>query len=191
MASRQEAEQQLRQLQKMEAIGHLSGGIAHDFNNMLAVIISGNNLIERRLAKGEDVKSLIDGVSEAAQRAAALTNRLLAFSRQLPLAPEAIDANRLVGSLSELLRRTLGEAIRFEAVLAGGLWKAHADIAQLESAILNLAINARDAMPDGGKLTIETQNCHLGRRLCPCSTRAGRRPIRHDRHNRQRHGHVG
>jgi PAS domain S-box-containing protein len=159
--ARRKAEELLRHSQKMEAIGQLTGGVAHDFNNMLAVIISGTNLLERRLAKGEDVKRLIDGISDAAYRAAGLTHRLLAFSRQLPLAPTAIDANQMVKSISELLRQTLGEATVLETVLAGGLWKTHADAGQLENAILNLAINARDAMPDGGKVTIETLNCYL------------------------------
>jgi nitrogen-specific signal transduction histidine kinase/CheY-like chemotaxis protein len=159
--ARCKAEALLRQSQKMEAIGQLTGGVAHDFNNMLAVIISGINLLERRLAKGGDVKRLIDGISDAAYRAAGLTHRLLAFSRQLPLVPTAIDANQMVKSISELLRRTLGEATVLETVLAGGLWRTHADAGQLENAILNLAINARDAMPDGGKVTIETLNCSL------------------------------
>ena len=159
--ARRKAEELLRQSQKMEAIGQLTGGVAHDFNNMLAVIISGINLLERRLAKGGDVKRLIDGISDAAYRAAGLTHRLLAFSRQLPLAPTAIDANQMVKSISELLRQTLGEATVLETVLAGGLWRTHADAGQLENAILNLAINARDAMPDGGKVTIETLNCYL------------------------------
>jgi PAS domain S-box-containing protein len=159
--ARRKAEELLRQSQKMEAIGQLTGGVAHDFNNMLAVIISGINLLERRLAKGGDVKRLIDGISDAAYRAAGLTHRLLAFSRQLPLAPTAIDANQMVKSISELLRQTLGEATVLETVLAGGLWRTHADAGQLENAILNLAINARDAMPDGGKVTIETLNCSL------------------------------
>jgi PAS domain S-box-containing protein len=159
--ARRKAEALLRQSQKMDAIGQLTGGVAHDFNNMLAVIISGINLLERRLAKGENVKRLIDGISDAAYRAAGLTNRLLAFSRQLPLAPTAIDANQMVKSISELLRQTLGEATVLETVLAGGLWKTHADAGQLENAILNLAINARDAMPDGGRVTVETLNCSL------------------------------
>jgi len=159
--ARRKAEELLRHSQKMEAIGQLTGGVAHDFNNMLAVIISGTSLLERRLAKGEDVKRLIDGISDAAYRAAGLTHRLLAFSRQLPLAPSALDANQMVKSISELLRQTLGEATVLETVLAGGLWKTHADASQLENAILNLAINARDAMPDGGRVTIETLNCYL------------------------------
>jgi PAS domain S-box-containing protein len=159
--ARRKTEELLRHSQKMEAIGQLTGGVAHDFNNMLAVIISGANLIERRLAKGEDVKRLLDGISDAAYRAAELTHRLLAFSRQLPLAPKVIDANQMVKSISQLLRQTLGEATVLETVLAGGLWRTHADAGQLENAILNLAINARDAMPDGGRVTIETLNCHL------------------------------
>ena len=159
--ARRKAEELLRQSQKLEAIGQLTGGVAHDFNNMLAVIISSTNLIERRLAKGEDVKRLIEGISDAAYRAAELTRRLLAFSRQLPSAPKVIDANQMVKSISELLRQTLGEATVLETVLAGGLWKTHADASQLENAVLNLAINARDAMPGGGKVTIETLNCHL------------------------------
>ncbi len=159
--ARKKAEAQVRQMQKMEAVGQLTGGIAHDFNNTLAVIISGNELVKRRIGRGEDARKLIEGISEAAHRAAALTHRLLAFSRQLPLAPETVDANRLIGGMSDMLRRSLGETTQLEVVLAGGLWKTHADIAQLESSILNLAINARDAMSDGGRLTIETQNTHL------------------------------
>ena len=144
-----QAEEILRQSQKMEAIGQLTGGLAHDFNNMLAVIISGINLVERRLAKGEDVKRFLDGISDAAKRAASLTQRLLAFSRQSTLAPQVIDTNQMVKSISELLRQTLGETTVLETVLAGGLWQTHADAGQLENAILNLAINARDAMPEG------------------------------------------
>jgi PAS domain S-box-containing protein len=159
MASRQEAEQQVRQLQKMEAIGHLSGGIAHDFNNMMAVVISALNVLERRIAKGEtDIGKYVDMARDGANRAATLTKRLLAFSRQQALAPVAIDANKLVTGMSDLLRRTLGSQIRLETVLGGGLWLIHVDTNQLESAILNLALNARDAMPEEGRLTIETAN---------------------------------
>jgi signal transduction histidine kinase/CheY-like chemotaxis protein len=156
------AEEQLRQSQKMEAVGQLTGGIAHDFNNMLAVVMGGLNLLQRRLARGEtDVGKYIDGAMEGATRAAALTQRLLAVARQQPLAPEPIDANRMVSGMTELLARTLGDDIRVETVLSAGLWKAIADPNQLESAILNLAVNARDAMPAGGRLTIETANAHI------------------------------
>jgi PAS domain S-box-containing protein len=156
-----ESQDALRQSQKMEAVGQLTGGIAHDFNNMLAVIIGGINLIERRQARSEPFKDLIAAVLDGGQRAAALTHRLMAFSRQLPLDPQNVDVAGMVKSMSEILRRTLGEQISLETVLAGGVWKARTDTNQLESAILNLALNARDAMPQGGKLTIETSNAHL------------------------------
>lgn len=158
---RHAAEAQVRQLQKTEALGLLTGGIAHDFNNMLAVIIGALNLTERHLAKGQDVTAFIGSAMDAARRGATLTQRLLAFSRQLPLMPEVIDVNKLVGGLSDMLGRTLGEAVPLETVLAGGLWKTRVDAGQFENILLNLAINARDAMPSGGKLTIETGNAHL------------------------------
>ncbi len=159
---RTKAEEQLRQSQKMEAVGQLTGGIAHDFNNMLAVIIGGLNLLQRKLAKGEtDVLRFVEGAIDGAQRAAGLTRRLLAFSRQQPLAPEPINPNKMVASMTDLLSRTLGEQIAIETVLAAGLWQAKADPVQLESAILNLCVNARDAMPDGGRLTIETSNADV------------------------------
>jgi PAS domain S-box-containing protein len=157
-----QAEEQLRQAQKMEAVGQLTGGIAHDFNNMLAVIMGGLNLLKRRLERGDtDVAKYIDGSMEGATRAAALTQRLLAFARQQPLAPEPIDANRMVSGMTELLSRSLGEAIRIDTVLCADLWTAKADPNQLESAILNLAVNARDAMPEGGRVTIETANAQV------------------------------
>jgi len=160
--SREAAEAQVRQFQKMQAIGQLTGGIAHDFNNMLAIVIGSLDLAKRRLktdvAKAE---AGIDAALEGASRAAQLTARLLAFSRLQPLEPRVLDVNKLVGGMSEMLRRTIGENLRVETVLAGGLWRTHADPAQLENAIVNLCVNARDAMPDGGKLTIETTNAHL------------------------------
>jgi signal transduction histidine kinase len=162
MTAREEAEDVVRQMQKMESIGQLTGGIAHDFNNMLAIVIGGLDMAKRRLA-GDPARleSCIDNAREGAERAATLTARLLAFSRQQPLAPVALDANRMVAGMSELLRRTLGEQIAVETVLAGGLWRTYADSSQVENAILNLAVNGRDAMPEGGKLTIETANAHL------------------------------
>jgi PAS domain S-box-containing protein len=159
MNSRQEAEQRVRQLQKMEAIGHLSGGIAHDFNNMLAIVLGALNLLERRMAKGEgDLEKYVAMARDGATRAANLTKRLLAFSRQQALSPVAIDINKLVTGMSDLLRRTLGAGIQLETVQGGGLWLTHVDTNQLESAVLNLALNARDAMGESGKLTIETGN---------------------------------
>jgi CheY-like chemotaxis protein len=147
----------------MQAIGQLTGGIAHDFNNMLAIVIGSLEMARRRLAGTENTAVLkaIDSAAEGANRAALLTARLLAFSRQQPLEPSVFDANKLVAGMSELLRRSLGETIELEAVLSGGLWRAFADPAQLESALVNLAVNARDAMSAGGKLTIETANAEL------------------------------
>ena len=155
----------LRQSQKMEAIGQLTGGIAHDFNNMLAIVIGGIDLATRRLKRGEaGAEQMLEGAREGATRAATLTQRLLAFSRQSPLSPERLNINDIVAGMSDLLRRTLGEPVAFEAVLAGGLWRCSVDRAGLESAIINLALNARDAMPSGGKLTVETCNMFLDER---------------------------
>ncbi|MEI9887921.1 MAG: PAS domain S-box protein [Rhizomicrobium sp.] len=162
LTERRAAEEQLRQSQKMEAVGQLTGGIAHDFNNMLAVVIGGLNLLQRRLARGDtDVEKYVDAAIEGATRAAALTQRLLAFSRQKALTPEPVDAGRMVTGMTELLARTLGEHIRVETVLADGLWPIHADPAELESVVLNLSVNARDAMPDGGTLRVETANVQI------------------------------
>jgi len=161
---RQGAEEQVRQMQKMEAVGQLTGGIAHDFNNMLAVVIGSLDLAKRKAGDPARVARLIDNALDGAARAASLTQRLLAFSRRQPLAPEAINVNRLVGGMSELVRRTIGETIRLETILADGAWGALVDVGQLENAILNLAVNARDAMPDGGRLTIETANRPLDQR---------------------------
>ncbi|WP_337185937.1 CHASE3 domain-containing protein [Phenylobacterium sp.] len=162
IAGREAAEAQVRQFQKVQAIGQLTGGIAHDFNNMLAIVIGSLDLAKRRLTTDpQKAEACIDNALEGADRAAQLTSRLLAFSRQQPLDPRVLDVNKLVGGMSELLRRTIGENLRVETVLAGGLWRTFADPAQLENAIVNLCVNARDAMPEGGKLTIETANTHL------------------------------
>ena len=156
-------EEALRQSQKMEAVGQLTGGIAHDFNNLLQGITGSLDIMEARLAQGRtnDLARWLSGAKGSASRAAALTHRLLAFSRRQPLDPRPVRANPLVASMEDMLRRTLGERVSLELVLAGGLWLTRCDPNQLESAILNLAINARDAMPDGGQLTIETCNAHL------------------------------
>ncbi|PXA92260.1 hypothetical protein DMC47_24190 [Nostoc sp. 3335mG] len=161
-AGRERAESQVRQLQKMEAVGQLTGGIAHDFNNMLAIVIGGLDLMERKLQRGDtDVSRYLVSAMDGATRAAALTQRLLAFSRQSPLDPEPIDLGTLISGLTEMLERTLGERVRMKTALGGSLWQVHADSNQLESVIVNLAVNARDAMPDGGTLTIEGSNAHL------------------------------
>jgi signal transduction histidine kinase/CheY-like chemotaxis protein len=159
---RERTEGQLRHAQKMEAVGRLTGGVAHDFNNLLTVVLGNLALARRRIGQADErALRALDHADEGARRAAELTQRLLAFSRQQPLAPQPVDANRLVTGMSDLLGRSLGEDIQVETVLAAGLWRAHADPSQLESTLLNLAVNARDAMPRGGKLTIETANCHL------------------------------
>lgn len=149
------AEEDLRQAQKMEAIGQLSGGIAHDFNNMLAVVLGSLSLIERRRAKGDDdLDRFIDAAKDGATRAAELTQRLLAFSRKQPLEPTAIQPAQLVTGMTELLSRTISEQIQIVTSAESSNWYVHADSSQLENAILNLVVNARDAMPDGGILTI-------------------------------------
>jgi signal transduction histidine kinase len=159
---RETAEESLRQSQKMNAVGQLTAGIAHDFNNLLTGIGGAVEMVGRRIPQPTpEVTRFLDLARSGVSRAATLTQRLLAFSRQQPLQIEAIDANKLVSGMSELLRRTLGEKVRVETVLSGGLWRAKADMAQLESAILNLAINGRDSMAAGGTLTIETANAHL------------------------------
>jgi PAS domain S-box-containing protein len=164
---RRRTEEALRQAQKMEAVGQLTGGIAHDFNNLLAGIMGSLELLQRRIAGGrtDGVERYTAAAMSSAQRASALTQRLLAFARRQPLDPKLVDANRLVAGMEDLLRRTLGPGIALEMVLAGGLWTTMSDPNQLESAILNLAINARDAMQEcggaGGRLTIETANTYL------------------------------
>jgi len=161
------AEEALRQAQKMEAIGQLTGGVAHDFNNLLTIVTGGLDMIRRQLPKlppsdaATRIERARDMSLEGVRRATMLTKRLLAFSRQQPLSPEVIDANKLVAGIAELLRRTLGETVALETVLGGGLWRTEVDANQLESALVNLAVNARDAMPEGGKVTIETANAHL------------------------------
>ena len=158
-------EEALRQSQKMEAVGQLTGGIAHDFNNMLTGIIGSLELLRRRLARGrtDDLDSLIDLGVTSANRAAGLTHRLLAFSRRQSLDSKAVQMNSLVLSMGELLQRSLNESIQLDMRLNDKLWVAEADPNQLESALLNLVINARDAMPDGGKLVVETSNQVLKR----------------------------
>ena len=160
--SREQAESQVRQLQKMESLGQLTGGIAHDFNNMLAIVLGGIDLAKKRLRADPDrAETLLDNAREGAMRAATLTSRLLAFSRNQPLAPMPLDINTLVGGMCDMLNRTLGDQVQVECVYAAGLWRCYADPSEVENAILNLAVNARDAMPGGGKLTVETANAHV------------------------------
>ena len=153
-------EEQLRQAQKMEAVGQLTGGIAHDFNNLLTGIVGALELMKKRIAQQRfgDVERYVTIAASSANRAASLTNRLLAFARRHPLDPKPVDVNKLAASIEELLRRTLGEQIELRIVTAEHLWSAFCDPHQLESALLNLVINSRDAMPDGGTVTVETSN---------------------------------
>ena len=166
LTERRAAEERLRQAQKMEAIGQLTGGVAHDFNNLLTVISGNLEALQRRLPKSGDdsLRRLADAASRGTMRAALLTQALLAFSRRQPLEPKSVSVNTLIAGISEILRRTLGESITVETVLAGGVWPIFVDSNQLESSLLNLAINARDAMPDGGKLIIEAANVYIDER---------------------------
>jgi PAS domain S-box-containing protein len=162
MTEQRAMQEQLHQAQKMEAIGQLTGGVAHDFNNLLTVILGNLETLWRELpADDSRLRRAVDQATRGAQRAATLTQQLLAFSRRQPLNPKPTDINRLVSGMSDLIRRTLSEDISVETVLGGGLWRVEVDSHQLESALLNLAVNSRDAMPNGGKLTIETVNTHL------------------------------
>ncbi|WP_246784856.1 PAS domain-containing protein [Bradyrhizobium sp. S69] len=160
------AQEALRQSQKMEAIGQLTGGIAHDFNNLLAGISGSLELLERRLGQGQiaGLERYIAAAQGSTKRAATLTQRLLAFSRRQTLDPKPTDVNKLINGMEDLIRRTVGPAVVLEVVGAGGLWLTKIDLSQLENAVLNLIINARDAMPDGGRITIETANKWLDER---------------------------
>jgi PAS domain S-box-containing protein len=155
-------EEALRHAQKMEAVGQLTGGVAHDFNNLLQVIIGNLETLRRHLPDGERrLQRAVQNAMSGAKRAAALTQRLLAFARRQPLNPKPIDVNEMVGGMSDLLHRTFGETISVEVVRGAGLWRVEADPNELEATILNLAVNARDAMPEGGRLTIETANTYI------------------------------
>jgi signal transduction histidine kinase/CheY-like chemotaxis protein len=162
---RRESEASLLQAQKMEAIGQLAGGLAHDFNNMLTIILGNLSTVLRRLELAGDAPAQITRPIESAIRGARngakLTHRLLAFSRRQPLAPSQLDLNRVVSGMTELLRRSIGDDLDLETVLAAGLWPTLADAHQLENVLVNLVVNSRDAMPDGGKVTIETANAYL------------------------------
>lgn len=161
VTEREAAQDRLRNAQRMEAVGHLTGGVAHDFNNLLQVIRGNLELLAREVEGREDLTLRVRNALRGADRAGQLTRQLLAFARRQPLEPKVINLGRLVTDMAEMLRRTLGEGVEVETVIAGGLWNTMADPAQVESAILNLAINARDAMTTGGRLTIEITNAVL------------------------------
>jgi PAS domain S-box-containing protein len=164
IGERQRIEEALRQAQKMEAVGNLTGGIAHDFNNLLTIILGNIDTATRRLDSDVDPRArrALENALKGAERAASLTQRLLAFSRRQPLAPRAIDAGRLLAGMSDLLTRSITETVAIQISAAPDLWTVEADPHQLENVILNLAVNARDAMPDGGALTIEARNETVG-----------------------------
>lgn len=159
------AEQALRQSQKMEAVGQLTGGVAHDFNNLLTIIIGNLGIAKRGVVEARAERALNNALV-GAERAAQLTQRLLAFSRRQPLNPRVLDINKLIVAISDLLTRTLGENVQLETISGAGLWNVEVDASEMESTLLNLALNARDAMPDGGKLTIETGNAYLDEEYC-------------------------
>jgi nitrogen-specific signal transduction histidine kinase/CheY-like chemotaxis protein len=161
ITQRKATEEQLRQSQKMEAIGQLTGGIAHDFNNLLAIIIGNLQLLQERVEANEKTGEFMADALWSAKRGAELTHRLLAFARRQPLYPEVLNLNKVIAGMTELLRRTLGANIQVREQLAADLWKALADKGGLERALVNLAVNARDAMWDGGVLTIETRSVVL------------------------------
>src|SRR5262249_46222573 len=157
------AREQLYQSQKMDAVGQLTGGVAHDFNNLLTIIIGNLDTAKRTLENWKEgaqtrLTRAVEHALIGARRAATLTGHLLAFSRRHPLEPKLLDVNKLLGHISGFLRPSLGEQVQLEVVGSGGLWQIEADPVQLETALLNLAVNARDAMPGGGKLTIEATN---------------------------------
>jgi PAS domain S-box-containing protein len=161
VTAQKQMEAKLQQSQRLEAVGQLTGGIAHDFNNLLTVMLGNAELLTEQLPAGERLHALADMIHAAARRGAELTQHLLAFARRQPLQPQTVDVNRLVADMDGLLRRSIGEHIEIELVQGAGLWLAQVDPTQLESALLNLALNARDAMPGGGRLTIETANGHI------------------------------
>ena len=189
ITDRVRGEERLREAQRMEAIGQLTGGVAHDFNNLLQVIRGNLELLQKSLVDDERGSTRLRNAIYGADRAAQLTRQLLAFARRQPLAPKVINLSRLVSDMADLLRRTLGEAIEVETVVAGGLWNTVADPAQVESAILNLALNARDAMPGGGRLTVEITNASLDETYARGRPRRNARPVRDAGGDRHRRGH--
>ena len=161
ITQRKQLQEQFRQVQKMEAVGRLAGGIAHDFNNLLTVIMGFGQLLHEKLAAGDPLRAYVDTINKAGDRAAGLTRQLLAFSRQQVLTPQVLDLNSVVANVNTMLRRLIGEDIDLVIRRGHGLGQVKADPGQIEQVIMNLAVNARDAMPQGGKLTIKTANVTL------------------------------
>ena len=189
LTEKQAAEAQLRHAQKMDAIGQLTGGVAHDFNNILTVITGTIGILEEAVADQPQLAAIARLIDEAAERGANLTKHLLAFARKQPLQPLEVDVNALVLEAAKLLQPTLGEHIEITPLLAEDAWTALADPNQLTTAVLNLALNARDAMPNGGKLALETSNVYPRRELREHAQRGRARQLCHDRRQRHRHRH--
>ena len=182
------AELQLAQAQRMESLGQLTGGIAHDFNNLLTAILLNADVLASVL--DDKLRPLAEAVRMAAERGADLTRRLLAFGRRQMLEPRPTDVKQLLAGMEPLMHRTLGEHIEIESRHAADLWSATVDPGQLENAVLNLAVNARDAMPNGGRLTIETANVELDAEQTAAQSRDQARALRHGRGQRYRHRHA-
>ena len=155
------SEEQLRQWQRVEAIGRLAGGVAHDFNNLLMTILGCSEILLRDFDPRDPRREEVEEIRRAAQRATSLTHQLLAFGRRQVLQPQVLGLNEIVENMNRMLRRLIGEDIQFLTILAPGLWPVKVDPGQIEQVIMNLVVNARDAMPDGGQLTIETINVNL------------------------------
>ena len=192
ITDRKELEEQFRQAQKMEAVGRLAGGIAHDFNNLLMVIQGYADLLADRLPAGDPLRRNAEQIQMASQRAASLTQQLLAFSRKQILAPKVLNIHTVVADMEKMLRRLIGEDIQLETTSEKDLGLVKADRSQIEQVIMNLAVNARDAMPDGGRLTIETANVELDSSftrapqvLAPGQIRDARRDRQRQRHGRR------
>jgi PAS domain S-box-containing protein len=165
ISDRKNLEAQLHQAQKMEAIGLLAGGIAHDFNNLLTAINGYAELVMSKLVKDDPLQDMVEKILQSGQRAAALTGQLLTFSRKRLVEPEILDINQVITHIGTMLKRIIGEHIKIDTALGAGLWPIQADRSQIEQVIINLAVNSRDAMPDGGKLSISTQNVTLDQGL--------------------------
>ena len=177
LTEKQAAEAQYRQAQKMEAVGQLTGGVAHDFNNILTVITGTIGILADAVADKPELAAITRLIDDAAERGAQLTKHLLAFARKQPLQPREIDVNSLVLETVKLLRPTLGEQIQIDPLLADDTWPALVDPNQLTTAILNLALNARDAMPNGGSLAVETKNVHLDQAYADMHVESHRDPM--------------
>ena len=187
ITERRQLQEQFRQAQKMEAVGRLAGGVAHDFNNLLTIISGYSEIVVNQLPVGDPTRALVSEIGKAGERAAGLTRQLLAFSRKTVLQPSVLDLNAVITDSLKMLRRLVGEDIEVNTVLCPLLGRVKIDPGQFEQAIVNLAVNARDAMPQGGKITFETANVELDAAYCLTNPSGQARPLRHAGGERQRH----